>query len=152
MIFAGFLAGCANEESSERPRSGEERLKVLFLGDDAGHEPAVRLRDIARPMLDRGIELFYTSDLEDIHLGNLRRYDAVLFYANYHEPHYPQTDPQMIADLVQYVEEGGGFVPVHSASGNFRDSDEYIALLGGAFASHGVGTFSTRIADEAWPP
>src|SRR5690625_4117857 len=151
MIFAGFLAGCANEESSERPRSGEERLKVLFLGDDAGHEPAVRLRDIARPMLDRGIELFYTSDLEDIHLGNLRRYDAVLFYANYHEPHYPQTDPQMIADLVQYVEEGGGFVPVHSASGNFRDSDEYIALLGGAFASHGVGTFSTRIAEPDHP-
>src|SRR5690625_57941 len=151
MIFAGFLAGCANEESSERPRSGEERLKVLFLGDDAGHEPAVRLRDIARPMLDRGIELFYTSELEDIHLGNLRRYDAVLFYANYHEPHYPQTDPQMIADLVQYVEEGGGFVPVHSASGNFRDSDEYIALLGGAFASHGVGTFSTRIAEPDHP-
>jgi len=151
MIFAGFLAGCANEESSERPRSGDERLKVLFLGDDAGHEPAVRLRDIARPMLDRGIELFYTSDLEDIHLENLRRYDAVLFYANYHEPHYPQTDPQMIADLVQYVEEGGGFVPVHSASGNFRDSDEYIALLGGAFASHGVGTFSTRIAEPDHP-
>src|SRR5690625_5748840 len=57
----------------------------------------------------------------------------------------------MIADLVQYVEEGGGFVPVHSASGNFRDSDEYIALLGGAFASHGVGTFSTRIAEPDHP-
>src|SRR5690625_1252034 len=90
MIFAGFLAGCANEESSERPRSGEGRLKVLFLGDDAGREPAVRLRDIARPMLDRGIELFYTSDLEDIHLGNLRRSAAVLFFADHH----------MIADLV----------------------------------------------------
>ena len=147
LIFAGLLAGCANESSQVDSRDGQERLKVLFLGDDGGHEPAVRLRDVARPMLDRGIELFYTSDLGDINLENLRRYDAVLHYANYHEPHYPETDAQMIADLVQYVEEGGGFVPVHSASGNFRDSQDFISLLGGAFASHGVGTFSTRIAE-----
>src|SRR5690625_880485 len=106
LIFAGLLAGCANEPSQVDSRDGQERLKVLFLGDDGGHEPAVRLRDVARPMLDRGIELFYTSDLGDINLENLRRYDAVLHYANYHEPHYPETDAQMIADLVQYVEEG----------------------------------------------
>src|SRR5690625_2266732 len=102
LIFAGLLAGCANESSQVDSRDGQERLKVLLLGDDGGHEPAVRLRDVARPMLDRGIELFYTSDLGDINLENLRRYDAVLHYANYHEPHYPETDAQMIADLVQY--------------------------------------------------
>ena len=122
-------------------------MSVLFLGDDRGHEPSVRLRDVARPMLDRGIELVYTSDLDDINLENLRRYDAVLHYANYHGPHYPQTDPGMIEALVSYVEEGGGFVPIHSASGNFRDSQEFIALLGGAFESHGTGTFQTRIAE-----
>jgi uncharacterized protein len=149
LFFIIFVTACGpaerppEEPAADRP----DRLKVLFLGDDAGHEPSVRLRDVARTMLDRGIELFYTSDLADINLENLRRYDALLYYGNYHEPYYPETDPQMMDDLVRYVEEGGGFVPVHSASGSFRDSGDYIALLGGAFASHGEGIVSTRIAE-----
>src|SRR5690625_2495151 len=153
LIFAGVLAGCANESCQVDYRDGQERLKVLFLGDDGGHEPAVRLRDVARPMLDRGIELFYTSDLGDINLENLRRYDAVLHYANYHEPHYPETDAQMIADLVQYVEEGGGFVPVHSASGNFRASQDFISWLGGALASNGWAPSARalpRLITKSW--
>lgn len=147
LIIALLSAACTPEENQRTERASDQRLRVLFLGDDQGHEPSVRLRDVARPMLDRGIELFYTSDLRDINPENLRRYDAVLHYANYHEPHYPKTDPGVIEALISYVEEGGGFVPVHSASGNFRDSDEFIALLGGAFESHGTGTFQTRIAE-----
>lgn len=146
LVSVLLITSCTSDQP-QRERIGDQRLNVLFLGDDSGHEPSVRIRDIFRPMLDRGVELFYTSDLNDINLENLRKYDAVLHYANYHEPHYPQTDPQMIADLVQYVEEGGGFVPVHSASGNFRDSEDFISLLGGAFASHGTGTFTTRVAE-----
>ncbi len=133
------------EPSAEEP--GNQRLKVLFLGDDRGHQPSERLRDIARPMLDRGIELYYTSDPDDINPGNLQRYDVLLIYANYHEPHYPQTDPVLEDALINYVEQGGGLLGVHSVSGNFRDSDRFIALLGGAFASHGEGEFSTRIAE-----
>ncbi|MEX2600915.1 MAG: PVC-type heme-binding CxxCH protein, partial [Balneolaceae bacterium] len=68
-----------------------------------------------------------------------------------HEPHYPETDPDVIRALRSYVESGGGYVPVHSASGNFRDSEEFISLLGGAFASHGIGTVTTRIAEPDHP-
>ncbi len=150
-IFLLLVAGCGLDRPDEAEQIADKKLKVLFLGDDHGHEPSVRLRDIARPMLDRGIVLYYTSDLADINLDNLRKYDALLLYANFHEPHYPQTDPQMIDELITYVEEGGGFVPVHSASGNFRDSEAFIDLLGGAFESHGTGTFRTRIAEPDHP-
>lgn len=126
---------------------GDGRLKVLFLGDDRGHKPSERLRDVARPMLDRGIELFYTSDINELNLENLRGYDALLLYANYHEPDYPELSKEKEEALISYVEEGGGFVAVHSASGNFRNSERYIELLGGAFASHGTGTFTTQIAE-----
>lgn len=151
LMFATTSADVLAQERGSSRDDTVERLQVLFLGDDQGHEPSVRLRDIARPMLDRGIELFYTSDLNDINLENLQNYDAVLHYANYHEPHYPETDPAVIRALRTYVEEGGGYVPIHSASGNFRDSEEFIALLGGAFASHGTGTFTTRIAAPEHP-
>ncbi|MEX1268608.1 MAG: PVC-type heme-binding CxxCH protein [Balneolaceae bacterium] len=146
ILLAGLLVTACNnseQQSNDKP----DRLKVLFLGDDGGHEPSVRLRDITRPMLDRGIEVFYTSDLNDINPENLRLYDALLLSANYHEPEYPETDPEVIDAIVSYVEEGGGFVPIHSASGNFRDSDSYTKLLGGAFESHGTGTFQTNTAE-----
>ena len=142
-----LFSSCSKSSGDTNYNTVNERLHVLFIGDDRGHEPTVRLRDIARPMLDRGIELFYSGDLGDMNLENMRKYDAVLFYANYHAPDYPETDPAMIEDLLTYVREGGGFVPIHSASGNFRDSDDYIALLGAAFASHGIDTVQTRIAE-----
>lgn len=152
VILTGWLTTACNEASQQAQQvEPSQRLQVLFLGDDGGHEPSLRLRDVTRPLLDRGIELHYTSDLNDITLENLRKYDALLFYANYHEPDYPQTDPEMIDALLQYVEEGGGFVPIHSASGNFRDSERFISLLGGAFESHGTGTFTTRIAEPDHP-
>jgi len=150
LVLASFLlvlAGCASESSQNEERAGDSRLNVLFLGDDGGHEPSVRIRDLFRPMLDRGIELFYTSDLHDINLQNLRKYDALLLYANYHEPAYPEMPSDVEEALITYVEEGGGFVPVHSASGNFRDSERYINLVGGAFLSHEVDSFRTRIAE-----
>jgi putative membrane-bound dehydrogenase-like protein len=128
------------------PGAGEQggvaRLEVLFLGDGGHHQPAERLRDIATPMLNRGITMYYTEDLGDINLENLRRYDALMLYANY-EGDLPK--PQEEA-LLAYVEEGGGFVPVHSASGNFRTSQPFIRLLGGQFDSHGTGVFRTRTA------
>lgn len=140
-----MLVACDQEVPHES--TDHDRLEVLFLGDDGDHEPAERLRDVARPMLDRGIELVYTSDIEDLRLENLQQYDALLLYANYHEPDYPELPSEVEEALITYVEEGGGFIPVHSASGNFRDSEAYAALLGGQFASHGEGEFTTQIAE-----
>jgi uncharacterized protein len=140
-----MITGCAEEQKAEYTEA--PYLQVLFLGDDRGHEPSVRLRDVGRPMLDRGIHLFYTSDLNDINPENLAKFDVVLLYANYHEPHYPETSADVEDALVGYVENGGGFVGLHSASGNFRDSERFIDMLGGQFESHGEGVFSTRIAE-----
>ncbi|MDZ7693998.1 MAG: PVC-type heme-binding CxxCH protein [Balneolaceae bacterium] len=145
-----LISACSQPQQQEAP-SSDERLKVLFLGDDRGHQPPVRLRDVARPMLDRGIELFYSSDINELELENLQQYDAVLLYANYHAPDYPELPKDKEQALVNYVEQGGGFVPVHAASGNFRNSEAYINLVGAAFESHGTGVFTTRIAEPDHP-
>ncbi len=139
--FASSADPVPDHASSAAP--DPERLKVMFLGDGGHHQPAERLRDAARPMLDRGIELYYTENLEDVNLETLRRYDALMLYANYEGDMPAETEEA----LLTYVAEGGGFVPVHSASGNFRTSKRFIDLLGGQFASHGTGVFRTRIAE-----
>jgi putative membrane-bound dehydrogenase-like protein len=152
LILVGLmiLMGACNQSQQEASEA-VDRLKVLFLGDDRDHQPHIRLRDVTRPMLDRGIELFYSSDINELELQNLKKYDAVLLYANYHEPAYPELPKDKEQALVNYVEQGGGFVPVYSASGNFRNSEAYINLLGAAFESHGTGVFTTRIAEPDHP-
>lgn len=149
LLAAAFSAcaptstGSATGPSAAPVAPGAQRLQVLFLGDGGHHQPAERLRDVATSFLNRGIELYYTEDLADVNLENLRRYDALMLYANY-EGDLPAEQE---AALLQYVEEGGGFVPVHSAAGNFRTSEAFIRLLGGQFDSHGTGVFRTRIAE-----
>lgn len=161
LLVAGATAGlgaCApatpaasppGPERSQQARApqGTERIQVLFLGDAGHHRPAERLRDVATPLLNRGIELHYTENLADLHLENLRKYDALLLYANY-EGDLPAEYEQA---LLTYVREGGGFVPVHCAAGNFRTSEAFVRLLGAQFASHDTATFRTRIVEPDHP-
>ena len=134
------------QTGSEAGPDDDQRVEVLFLGDDGHHEPAERLQQILPVMHDRGIDLFYTDELEDLNLENLRHYDAVMAYGNYME--LPKEQEQA---LLSYVAEGGGFVPVHSASGMFRNSEPYIGLVGAAFESHGVGVVRTERKNESHP-
>ncbi|MEX2381846.1 MAG: PVC-type heme-binding CxxCH protein [Opitutales bacterium] len=129
-----------NTAEAETVSPAAERLKVLFLGDDREHRPTERLRDIARPMLDRGIELNYTGDLNDLNRENLDRYDALLLYAD-----HPELSSEQEEALLSFVAGGGGFVPVHAASKSFSNSARYIELLGGKYQSHEDAEVQTSI-------
>ncbi len=124
----------------------QHRLKVLFLGDRGIHQPVERLRDVAPAMLDRGIELVYTEDPDDMNLETLRRYDAFLVYAN-----HSRITPDQERALLEYVETGGGFLPIHSATNNFTNSEAVIRMMGGRFHWHGDGIMTTEIAEPDHP-
>lgn len=115
-------------------------LKVLFLGDNGHHRPAERLRDLAPVMMARGVQLVYTEDLAAITEQNLKRYDALMIYANIESLPAAQEEA-----LLAYVTNGGGLVALHCASACFRNSPKYVALVGAQFKSHQTGTFRTKI-------
>ncbi|MEO7415141.1 MAG: PVC-type heme-binding CxxCH protein [Opitutaceae bacterium] len=118
-------------------------LKVLFLGGPNGsHEPTVRLRELAPPLIARGIQLVYTDDVAAaLTLENLKRYDALIIFAN-----IDTIAPEQDQALFDYVTQGGGFVPLHSASYCFRNSERYVALVGGQFRRHDpITAFTTKI-------
>lgn len=151
MRFLGFSficcvfvsAVCAAKPAASPSR---ERLSVMFLGDNFGHRPALRAQQALAPLHKMGIDLFYTDDVNDLNLDNLRRFDAVIFYANHLE-----MAPAQERALLDYVAEGGGFVPLHCAAGMFRNSSAYIELVGAAFASHGVGIVRTERPQPTHP-
>lgn len=147
LVFGGFGAAVFAAEG-DASAGADHRLRVLFLGDghSPSHDPPMRLRDLAPAMLDRGIELVYTEDLAVLDRAILDRYPVLMIYGN-HE----YLSPEQEAALLSYVEDGGGLVAVHSASGMFGNSSAYIELIGGQFLSHGSGVFSERIAEPDHP-
>ncbi len=132
--------------AQDTPANGSPPLKVLFLGDRGHHEPAERAAQITPVLAGRGIQVTYTERADDLNPANLAKYDALLIYANIDE----MTRAQEKA-LLDYVEGGGAFIPLHCASFCFRNSPRYVALVGAQFQRHGTGTFDTTIVDPAHP-
>lgn len=121
----------------------EAELKVLFLGDQGGHRPRERFDLVAPIFARRGIQLVYTEAMTDIRLENLQKYNALLVYANIDE-----IDRESEQAILTYVRQGGGFVPIHSASFCFRNSQDMVKLIGAQFREHGTGVFRTQLETD----
>ncbi|TWU02985.1 Trehalose utilization [Stieleria varia] len=118
-------------------------LDVLFLGDSGHHVPRQRFDQLQPEMAARDIRLVYTDDLADINADNLAMYDVLLLYANIDE-----ITPSAEQAVMDYVNNGGGFVPLHCATFCFRNSPKMVALMGAQFQRHGTGVFRTEIQNN----
>ena len=117
--------------------------KLLFLGDNGHHQPKVRFDILAPVMKSRGIELVYTDKVEDLNADNLAKYDGLVIYAN-----QERISPEQEKALLDYVESGKGFIPLHCASFCFLNSPKYVELVGAQFQRHGTGTFRVAPTEE----
>src|SRR6516165_6707433 len=135
-------------DGPSQPAGGDSgrTLSVLFLGDQGHHRPADRAGQLTPVLAGRGIQVTYTENLEDLNPRTLARYDALIIYANIN-----RIRPAQEKALFEYVEGGGGFVPLHCASYCFLNSEKYIALVGAQFLRHGMGRFDTKIVDPSHP-
>src|SRR5699024_9683594 len=50
-----------------------------------------------------------------------------------------------------FVDSGHGFLPIHSASYCFRNSEAYVKLVGAQFQKHDTGTFTAGIVNHDHP-
>jgi putative membrane-bound dehydrogenase-like protein len=121
-------------------------LKILFLGDNGHHRPAERFRQLQPVLEKRGIELTYTDKVDALNPKVLAGYDGLIVYAN-----IDRLSPEQEKALIDFVEGGKGFIPLHCASFCFRNSKRYIDLVGAQFQRHKTGTFRTTIAEPNHP-
>ncbi len=121
-------------------------IKILFLGDNGHHRPAERFLQLRPILAKRGIDLTYTDKTEVLDPKALAPYDGLLIYAN-----TTKITPDQEAALLEYVEGGKGFIPLHCASYCFLNSPKYIALVGAQFRRHDTGTFRTIMAEPSHP-
>ncbi len=132
--------------AADPPAPKGKPLTVLFLGDKGPHRPADRYPQLAPVLSGRGIEMTYTENVSDLNAETLGKYDALVIYAN-----TTQIGKDQEKALLDFVANGGGFVPLHCASFCFLNSPEYIALVGAQFQKHGTGEFETKVVDPDHP-
>ncbi|TWU03006.1 PVC-type heme-binding CxxCH protein [Stieleria varia] len=118
----------------------EPRVSVLMLGDSGFHKPSEFYRHLVEPLAEQSVELQYTEKLSDLNSENLAKYDGLMIFAN-----VERITPEAESALLNFVQQGGGLIPVHCASFCFLNSDKYIDLVGGQFKSHGFTRFQTTI-------
>jgi len=136
-----------NPLSQARPADGP--VRVLFLG----HEAEVHNSNKFFPMLAEalGRDAIYfdyvttvAEALDDA--AFLDRFDALLLYAN-----HAHIEPAQWQNLLSFVERGGAFIPVHSASWCFHNEPAFFQLVGGRFRSHQDAIFRPRIVAPDHP-
>jgi len=119
------------------------RLEILFLGHTAKNHDSEKLAEIlSKEYFKSGINITYTTNVDDLNNTTLPKYDGLIVYANYDRI----TDSQAEA-LLSFVKSGKGFIPLHSASFCFRNNDEVVKLIGGQFKSHKTGDFAMTVVD-----
>lgn len=154
LVLAGlwaFVAGCSSSENepvvdNATPNDKDGVINLLFIGHDQREEEGgYHLSYVNAPLFNQSLgreKIFmeYVEDLERLSDEGLANVDAVMLYANYAE-----LSPEREAALLRFVEQGGAFLPVHSASACFGHSDTFVDLVGGRFKSHGAGEFTATI-------
>jgi len=149
------VVGCSSsdEDSATARTSGPSGdkdgvINLLFIGHDHREgEGGYHLSYSNAPFFNQALgreKIFmeYVEDLELLTEEGLQDYDAVMMYANYNE----LGEGEEV--LERYVENGGAFLPIHSASACFGCSERYTKLVGARFESHGEGDFTATIADD----
>ena len=128
-------------------------VRILFLGHFLGHEARHHPSNDYYPMLAVGlgpdaIYFDYHTSVESA-LGDydyLSQFDGLLLYAN-----HDTIEDHQYKNLVRFVEDGGGFIPVHCASFCFRNKLGFVRLVGGQFKHHKGAVFTTKIVDRTHP-
>lgn len=133
------------ETKTEATKS--RRAEALFLGHASDHHPSRKYAPwLATAVFASGINITYTEELADLNPDNLDKYDGLVIYAN-----HDYLAPEQENALKEFLDRGKGLIPLHSASGCFKNSDWYIHTIGGQFASHGTGDFVAEIVEASHP-
>ncbi len=139
-----FIAGSTLTVAGSSGLAAPKR-KVLYLSQSAGFKHGVvnrpapdQLALSEQVMVELGVksgafEVTCSQDAaKDITADNLKQYDAVFFYTTGELP----LDAAQKQALLDFIQNGKGFLGTHSATDTFYKWPEYGELIGGYFDGH----------------
>jgi len=145
LCFAFLLLAIfsCNQQNDNLPRP----IQMLFLGHSSEHHNSSQVMPVlAQSLINSGIHLTYSEDPEVLNDKDLALYDGIILYAN-----HDSITASQEKSLLDFVASGKAFLPIHSASYCFRNSEAFIELVGGQFNSHDTAIFSAEIITAEHP-
>ncbi|MEP6618545.1 MAG: ThuA domain-containing protein [bacterium] len=137
---------------AREPASAQQKILVYtrnFTPDGKGyvHENiAASVAAVRKIGVDRGFGVDVSDDPTTFSDANLKQYAALVFSNSNNEAF--ATEAQKDA-FRRYIQGGGGFVGIHSASGSQRDWPYFWSVLGGKFVVHPkIQQFTVRVVDS----
>ena len=150
-LVAGPDAGASAGSQSPSPNWSNVRV-LLYTRNGTGYVhdniPASieAIKDLAR---QHRFAVDVSADAALFTDETLKQYNALIF-SNTNNVVF-DSDAQRVA-LMRYVQAGGGFAAIHSASGSERTWKWFHGLLGGTFSRHApIQTFGVRVVDRTHP-
>lgn len=124
-------------------------IDLLFLGHGQRQGSGYHLSHVFAPHFNESlgkekIRMRYVEDPAVLNAADLAATDVLMIYANHNSLSAEQEKA-----LLDFVNNGGGFVPVHSASASFGRSRAYVDLVGARFRRHDYGEFTTTFSPGA---
>ncbi len=142
--------------------------RVLFLTKSSGFQHSViaregdRLGHAEQIMVEigalNGFRVVCTKDASMINAKNLQNFDTVMMYTTgdltkpgESDQGQPMTE-QGKQDLLEWIKAGGGFLGSHTVTDTFHGDKEFMAMMGGEFATHGKQQFTElQVVDSQFP-
>lgn len=110
---------------------------------------AVSVATVKELCAEKGIGSDVSDDPSVFTTENLAKYKAVIFSNANNEAF---SDAAQSKAFTTYIENGGGFVGIHSASGSERKNPDFKRILGGTFKWHTPNQkFTVVVADKNHP-
>jgi uncharacterized protein len=132
---AAFVTVASGARADAQSKPGASK-KILYVTHSAGFKHAVLPHsEQVFPQLGTKAGWFtvdVTQDVAKLNAADLKQYDAVAFYTT---GELPITDQQK-ADLQAFVENGKGFIGIHSATDTFYKWPWYGQMIGAYFDGH----------------
>ena len=143
------LAGAVGEPVAASPRVLVYTRSYTSDGKGYVHDNiATSVAAIQRMGAERGFDVDVSDDPASFTDANLARYAALIFSNSNNEAF--SSDAQRDA-FRTYIQGGGGFVAIHSASGSERSWPYFWSVLGGKFVRHPVlQTFQVHVTDSSF--
>ena len=113
-------------------------MKVLLLCDDRFHPGHVPIQGM-EPLKEKGIKIDVIQNANDFDPGRLNDYAVAVISKSDHtsnQDHAPWKTDAVQDAFVEYVENGGGLLVVHSGTVAGKDTGKLNRLIGCRFISH----------------
>ena len=113
-------------------------MRVLLICDDYWHPGQIPI-DGSAPLAEQGFQFDAVTNANDFSPGMLKRYPAVLLCKCdevSHEDRQPWKTEAVQKAFVDYVEDGGGLLVVHSGTVCGKNTETLDRLIGCRFIGH----------------